>query len=56
MNMSSTTCCTMQMDSMPSPFSYTIVETVTGALFCEEDSIPLDLFEVASKIKSWRFK
>jgi hypothetical protein len=46
----------MQMDSMPSPFSYTIVETGTGALFCEEDSIPLDLFEASCKIKSWRLK
>ncbi|MGV8124166.1 MAG: hypothetical protein AB2L14_30845 [Candidatus Xenobiia bacterium LiM19] len=56
MNMSSTICYETQMDSMPSPFSYTIVETGTGALFCEEDSIPLDLFEAACKIKSWRFK
>jgi hypothetical protein len=54
MNVTSTLCYTMQMDSIPSPYSYTIVESGTGALFCEEDSIPLDICEIAGRIRNWR--
>jgi hypothetical protein len=44
------------VESIPSEHSYTLRETSFGALFCEEDSISLDLQEILASRRQSRRK